>query len=50
MINCLYVPENTTTYSFIYNTALTYDKADLKTCLILPTERNVRYMANCGYK
>lgn len=50
MINCLYVPENTTTYSFIYNTALSYDKSDLKTCLILPTERNVRYMANCGFK
>lgn len=50
MINCLNIPENTTPYSFIYNLALKYDKKDYKTCLVIPTERNLRYMANCGFK
>lgn len=50
MISCLNIPENTTPYSFISNLALKYDKKDCKTCLVLPTERNLRYMANCGFK
>lgn len=50
MISCLNIPENTTPYSFIYNLSKEYDKKDCKTCLILPTERNLRYMANCDFK
>lgn len=50
MISCLNIPENTTPYSFIYNLALKYDKKDYTTCLVLPTERNLRYMANCDFK
>lgn len=50
MISCLNIPENTTPYSFIYNLALKYDKKDYTTCLVLPTERNLRYMANCNFK
>ncbi len=50
MIRCLSIPENITPYSFIYNLALEYDKKDYNTCLVLPTERNLRYMANCDFK
>lgn len=50
MISCLNIPEKTTPYSFIYNLSLDYDKEEYKTCLILPTERNLRYMANCNFK
>lgn len=50
MISCLNIPENTTPYSFISNLALKYDTKDCKTCLVLPTERNLRYMANFGFK
>lgn len=50
MISCLNIPENTTPYSFISNLALKYDKKDYTTCLVLPTERNLRYMANCDFK
>lgn len=50
MLECLNIPENITTYDFIYNLALNYDKKEYKTCLILPTERNVRYIASCGLK
>lgn len=50
MISCLNIPENTTPYSFISNLALKYDTKDCSTCLVLPTERNLRYMANFGFK
>ncbi len=50
MISCLNIPEKTTPYSFISNLALKYDTKDCSTCLVLPTERNLRYMANCGFK
>lgn len=50
MLECLNIQENITTYDFIYNLALNYDKKEYKTCLILPTERNVRYIASCGLK
>lgn len=50
MISCLNIPENTTPYSFISNLALKYDTKNCSTCLVLPTERNLRYMANFGFK
>lgn len=50
MVTCQYIPEDKKTLEYVINTSLAYDNEKEKTCLIVPTERNVRKLANYGFK
>lgn len=50
MIACQYIPENKTALEFIAETAKEFDVYENKVCLIVPTERNLRYLAGCGFR
>ena len=50
MISCQYIPENKTALEFITEKAREVDLYENKVCLIVPTERNLRYLAGCGFR
>lgn len=50
MISCQYIPETKTALEFIEEKAREVDLVENKVCLVVPTERNLRYLAGCGFR
>lgn len=49
MLTCLYIPEDKKALSYIAEITKPNDVYENKTCLIVPTERNVRHLASYGF-